>query len=148
MKPPVTDQVSSSINSQRSSIPQKGSTRFEIWRQFSHLNKGSLLRDQSYDAAVLGAPGKAVETPQVQGPCKPLGHVPEGTVVRGCCAVCWIEVFNPNVVRNFLSLFNKKMSMLDWKQHPSCVTPNILQSLGKKLGKLVTVLLLERFGLG
>lgn len=94
---------------------------------------------------MLRAPGKVVETPQVQGP---LGQSPEGTVVRGCCAECWIEVFNPNVVRNFLSLFNKKMSMLHWKQHRSCVTPNILQSLGKKLGKLVIFLLLERFGLG
>lgn len=37
---------------------------------------------------MLEAPEEVAETPQVQRPCRPLGHLSESSLARGCCAVC------------------------------------------------------------
>lgn len=69
------------------------------------------------------------------------------TVVRGCCAECWIEVFHPNVVRNFLSLFNKKNVSVILKATSILCDTKYFAKSWKKIGNTV-FLLLEQFGLG
>lgn len=62
--------------------------------------------------------------------------------------MCRMEVFNPNVVRNFLSLLNQKNVNVTLQSISILRDPKYFAKPWKMSGMLVIVLLLARFGFG
>lgn len=131
MNLPVTDQVSSSIKSQRNSIPQK----HMVWNLASIF----LFKER------LSPQGSVLWCNNAWGSRESCGNTSSaGNLWVMFLRVLWWEVAVLSVglkssIRMLLEISShcstEKMSVLHWKQHWFCVTPNILQSW-KKIGKV------------